>query len=402
MALFNYKAIDPRGKAIMGQLEAVNVIDLELRLKRMGLDLIAGAPSRRGRTSFFSSSSVKRSDLINFCFHLEQLSSAGVPMIEGLTDLRDSTENPRFKEVISGVIESIQGGQNLSQSLAIYPDVFNPVFSALIRAGESTGRMAEVLKSLAETLKWEDELAAQTKKLAMYPAFVGSIVLAVTLFLMIYLVPQMVGFIRSMGQKLPFHTELLIMVSDFMVHYWWVVIISPIALFMTVKFLAATRPDVRYKLDQIKLDLPLIGPILRKIILSRFASIFALMYSSGITILDSIRSSEETAGNVVIREGLRVAGQQIADGKNVTTAFQDVGLFPPLVIRMLRIGETTGALDTALLNVSYFYNREVKESIDKIQAMIEPALTIVLGAILGWVMLSVLGPIYDTIGKIKI
>jgi type IV pilus assembly protein PilC len=402
MALFNYKAIDTRGKAIMGQLEAVNVIDLELRLKRMGLDLIAGAPSRRGRTSFFSAAAVKRSDLINFCFHLEQLSSAGVPMIEGLTDLRDSTENPRFKEVISGVIESIQGGQNLSQSLAIYPDVFSPVFSALIRAGESTGRMAEVLKSLAETLKWEDELAAQTKKLAMYPAFVGSIVLAVTLFLMIYLVPQMVGFIRSMGQKLPFHTELLIMVSDFMVHYWWVVIITPIALFMTIKFLAATRPEVRYKLDQLKLDLPLIGPILRKIILSRFASIFALMYSSGITILDSIRSSEETAGNVVIREGLRVAGQQIADGKNVTTAFQDVGLFPPLVIRMLRIGETTGALDTALLNVSYFYNREVKESIEKIQAMIEPALTIVLGAILGWVMLSVLGPIYDTIGKIKI
>jgi type IV pilus assembly protein PilC len=402
MALFNYKAIDTRGKAIMGQLEAVNVIDLELRLKRMGLDLIAGAPSRRGRTAFFSASAVKRSDLINFCFHLEQLSSAGVPMIEGLTDLRDSTENPRFKEVISGVIESIQGGQNLSQSLATYPDVFNPVFSALIRAGESTGRMSEVLKSLSETLKWEDELAAQTRKLAMYPAFVGSIVLTVTLFLMIYLVPQMVGFIKSMGQQLPFHTLALIAVSDFMVHYWWVVISAPIVIVMTIKFLAATRPEVRYKIDQIKLDLPLIGPILRKIILSRFASIFALMYSSGITILDSIRSSEETAGNVVIREGLRVAGQQIADGKNVTTAFQDVGLFPPLVIRMLRIGETTGALDTALLNVSYFYNREVKESIDKIQAMIEPALTIVLGAILGWVMLSVLGPIYDTIGKIKI
>ena len=402
MALFNYKAIDTRGKAIMGQLDAVNIIDLELRLKRMGLDLIAGAPSKRGRTSFFSASSVKRSDLINFCFHLEQLSSAGVPMLEGLTDLRDSTENPRFKEVISGVIESIQGGQNLSQSLGLYPDVFNPVFAALIRAGESTGRMAEVLKSLADTLKWEDELAAQTKKLAMYPAFVGSIVLTVTLFLMIYLVPQMVGFIKGMGQALPFHTLLLIAVSNFMIHYWWVVIAAPFVLFFTIKFLAATRPGVRYKIDQIKLDLPILGPILRKIILSRFASIFALMYSSGITILDSIRNSEETAGNVVIREGLRVAGQQIADGKNVTSAFQDVGLFPPLVIRMLRIGETTGALDTALLNVSYFYNREVKESIDKVQAMIEPALTIVLGAILGWVMLSVLGPIYDTIGKIKI
>jgi type IV pilus assembly protein PilC len=145
-----------------------------------------------------------------------------------------------------------------------------------------------------------------------------------------------------------------------------------------------------------------VGPILRKIILSRFASVFALMYSSGITILDAIRSSEETAGNLVIQEGLRAAGQQIGEGKNVTAAFQDVGLFPPLVIRMLRVGENTGALDTALLNVSYFYNREVREGIGRVQVMIEPALTIVLGLILGWVMLSVLGPIYDTISKIKI
>jgi len=144
------------------------------------------------------------------------------------------------------------------------------------------------------------------------------------------------------------------------------------------------------------------GNIMRKIILSRFASTFALMYSSGITVLDAIRSSEETAGNVVIQEGLHLAGQEIAEGKSVTNAFTDVGLFPPLVIRMLRVGETTGALDKALLNVSYFYNREVRESIGKIQVMIEPALTVFLGLILGWVMLSVLGPIYDVLTKVKL
>jgi type IV pilus assembly protein PilC len=126
------------------------------------------------------------------------------------------------------------------------------------------------------------------------------------------------------------------------------------------------------------------------------------MYSSGITILDAIRSSEETAGNAVIQEGLRMAGQEISEGKTVTAAFEDVGLFPPLVIRMLRVGETTGALDRALLNVSYFYNREVRESIARVQVMIEPALTVFLGVILGWVMLSVLGPVYEVITRIKI
>jgi type IV pilus assembly protein PilC len=158
---------------------------------------------------------------------------------------------------------------------------------------------------------------------------------------------------------------------------------------------------VEHAIDRYKISAPLIGPILRKIILSRFASSFAMMYSSGITVLDAIRSCEEIMGNKPMEQALRSAGQQIAEGKNLTAAFQDLGLFPPLVIRMLRIGENTGALDTALLNVSYFYNREVRESIGKVQAMIEPALTLLLGALLGWVMLSVLGPVYDSISKMK-
>jgi type IV pilus assembly protein PilC len=126
-----------------------------------------------------------------------------------------------------------------------------------------------------------------------------------------------------------------------------------------------------------------------------------MMYSSGITVLDAIRSCEEIVGNKPLENALRIVGQQIAEGKNMTAAFQDIGLFPPLVIRMLRIGENTGGLDTALLNVSYFYNREVREAIGKLQALIEPALTVVLGLILGWVMLSVLGPVYDSISKMK-
>ena len=272
---------------------------------------------------------------------------------------------------------------------------------SLIRSGEQTGKLSEVLKSLAETLKWEDELAQQTKKILLYPAFVGSIVLLVTLFLMIYLVPQMVGFIKNMGQDLPLSTRLLIHVSDFFVGYWWAVIAAPFVLWFGFRAAAKANPAVAYAIDDLKLRVPYVGPILRKIILSRFASSFAMMYGAGITVLDAIRSSEEIVGNRPLENALRAAGQQIAEGKGLSAAFTDVGLFPQLVIRMLRIGENTGALDRALLNVSYFYNREVKEGIDRVQAMIEPAMTVLLGAILGWVMLSVLGPIYDTISKMK-
>ena len=400
MPLYTYKAIDAQGKAILGRVDAGNLFDLEQRLSRMGLDLVTGAPSRE-KSRLIGGARVKRQELINFCFHLEQLTSAGVPIVEGLVDLRESIENIRFREVVAGLIETIEGGKGLSQALADYPEVFSKVFVSLVRSGEQTGKLPDVLKSLSESLKWEDELSAHTKKILMYPAFVGSIVVLVTFFLMIYLVPQMTGFIRNMGQEIPLQTRILIQVSNFFVNYWWGVAAAPFVLWFGLKAAAKANPAVAYALDDLKLRFPLIGPILRKIILSRFASSFALMYGSGITVLDAIRSSEEIVGNRPLENALRTAGQQIAEGKNLTAAFTDVGLFPALVIRMLRIGENTGALDRALLNVSYFYNREVRESIGKIQAMIEPAMTLVLGLILGWVMLSVLGPVYDTISKMK-
>jgi type IV pilus assembly protein PilC len=400
MPLYTYKAIDAGGKSVIGRVDAGNVFDLEQRLSRMGLDLVTGAPTEQ-KSRLIGGSKVKRQDLINFCFHLEQLAGAGVPIVEGLIDLRESTENLRFREVVGGLVETIEGGKSLSQALADYPEVFSKVMTSLVRSGEQTGKLPEVLMSLAETLKWEDELSAQTKKIMLYPAFVGSIVLLVTFFLMIYLVPQMVGFIRNMGQEIPLQTRILIHVSNFFVGYWWAVLASPFALWYGLRAAAKYNPAVAYALDDLKLRVPLIGPVLRKIILSRFASSFAMMYRSGITVLDAIRSSEEIVGNRPLENALRSAGQQIAEGKGLTMAFTDVGLFPPLVIRMLRIGENTGALDKALLNVSYFYNREVRESIGKVQAMIEPAMTLVLGAILGWVMLAVLGPVYDTISKMK-
>src|SRR5262245_4936511 len=263
MPLFSYKAIDAQGKSVVGRVEAVNLFDLEQRLVRMGLDLVSGAPSSQ-RTRLIGGSRVTRQDLINFCFHLEQLSTAGVPLLEGLNDLRESVENPRFREVVSGLIESIEGGRNLSGSLAEYPEVFSKVFISLVRSGEQTGKLSEVLKSLSESIKWEDELAAQTKKIIMYPAFVGSIVLVVTFFLMIYLVPQMTGFIRNMGQEIPLQTRMLIVVSNFFVAYWWLVLAAPFAAWAALKFSAARNPAVQYAIDRYKISAPLIGPILRK------------------------------------------------------------------------------------------------------------------------------------------
>lgn len=311
-------------------------------------------------------------------------------------------DNPRFREVLASMIESIGGGKTVSEAMLEHPSVFDEVFVSLIKTGEDTGQLPDVLKSLAESIKWQDELAAQTKKLIMYPAFMGVVVVAVTFFMMIYLVPKMVGFIKNMGQQIPLQTKILIATSDIFVNYWYLVIGIPVVIIAALNVAILTNTEARRRFDAFKLAIPLVGDILRKIILARFADIFAMMYGSGISILDSIKATEKIVGNVVMREALEEVGRQIADGKNVTAAFQSVGLFPPLVLRMLRVGEATGALDRALMNVSYFYNRDVKESIARVQTMIEPVMTMIVGLLLGWVMLSVLGPIYDTISKIKI
>ncbi|HEV2611810.1 MAG TPA: type II secretion system F family protein [Noviherbaspirillum sp.] len=401
MARYAYQSMNAAGKMVRGTMEAANLPDLELRLKRMELDLIdcklqgqKAFRQRRGKVS--------RKDLINFCFYMEQLSGAGVPMLEGLGDLRDSMDNPRFRGVVADLIENIEGGAQLSEAMGRHPHIFDKTFTSLVTAGEQSAEITEVFRNLADNLKWQDELASQTRKVLMYPTFVGTIVLGVTVFLMIFLVPQLTGFIKSMGQDLPFHTRALIFVSNVFINYWYAVLATPVMLFIGIKLLLHNSAEARYKAAGYKLRIPLIGPILYKIILARFATFFALLYASGITILDCIRLCEEIVANEVVANGLRRARQAISDGQGVTAAFQSIEIFPPLVIRMLKVGEATGSMDTALRNVSYFYNREIKEMIEKVQSLIEPVMTVILGLILGWIMLSVLGPIYDTISKVKV
>ena len=400
MASYAYRAINAQGKSTQGRQNAANVIDLEMRLKRDGLDLIDAREA--SYASRLSRKKVKRSELISFFFNLEQLTRAGVPLLECLADLRDSLSDARFREIIAAIVEAIESGKKLSQAMAEHPDAFDKIFISLIRAGEDSGRLAEVFAFITASLKWQDEMASHTKTILIYPVLVGTIVIAITAFLMMYLVPQLVSFINSMGQAIPLQTRLLLATSWFFVQYWYVLLIVPVISVIGATSLLKTSATARFKFDQFKLKIWLIGPILHKIMLARFANTFAMMYGSGISILDCIAAARDVVNNVAVARALEQVASEIEAGKNLTQSFQNTGMFPPLVIRMLKVGETTGALDAALLNVSYFYDREVKESIKKVQILIEPTLTIVLGALLAWVMLSVLSPIYELIGKIKI
>ena len=399
MSAFAYRAVDGSGRLMRGELAAASETELDSRLLQIGLQLVTCRPLSK-RRQHAAGTNVNRRELITFCFHLEQAQRAGLPILEALRDLRDGTTNDAFRSVLASISLAVEGGKGLSDSMADFPATFDRVFIALVRAGEKSGELAQVLGRMTETLKWQDELVSQTKKLLMYPAFVGIVVGAVVFFLMIYVVPQMGQFLKTMGQEMPLHTKALIATSDFVVNYWYLLIAGPVLFVVVANSLIKRDLRFRRAFDSFKLRAWLIGPILQKIIMSRFATYFQIMYVSGITIVDALKTSRELAGNVVIAEALDKVSGFVAEGNSLSAGIGKAGLFPPLVVRMVRMGEDIGKLDEALQNVTYFYNREVGESVDKLQTLIEPAMTVILGLILGWVMLSVLGPIYDTIGKL--
>lgn len=400
MEAYRYKAINAQGRVLQGRVDAVNPADLETRLARMGLDLVnfRELPSRNRNVT---GRGIERIDLITFCFHLEQLVRAGVPILEGLSDLRDTVDNRRLREVTAAMIEGIEGGKNLSQAMADFPFVFSPVFVSLIRAGEESGQLTRVLAKIIENLKWQDEQAAYTKQILTYPAIVTVFIFLALFFLMMFVVPKLVSFLATMGQALPLQTRALIATSKFFTEYWYLVLFLPLAGTIGGVLAFKTNPRFAEWFDDLCLNLPLIGPVLKKLIVTRVCNVFSIMYSSGITVLECVRTTENVAGNRAVANAMREAGRMIADGGGISRSFAATGLFPPLVIRMLRVGENTGALENALDNVSYFYTRDVAESVQRLQAMIMPIITIALGAVLFWIIAAILGPIYDSFTKIN-
>lgn len=399
MPLFQYKAIDASGKFITGSLDAGNTNDLELRLEKMDLDLVTFKQKEPG-SDLFGRNKIGRRGLINFSFYLEQLTRAGVPILEGLADLRDGEDNPTFRDVITGLIEAIEGGNSFSQALALYPKIFDDVFISLIRVGERSGRMSHVLVDITETLKWQDELLGKARKIMTYPAVIGTLVLSVVMFMMIFVVPDIMDAIVGLGGAIPLETRILMATSHFLVDFWYLVLAAPFAIYYILKYFYRTSSSARFKLDGILLKLPIIGTVNEKIKISRFTRYFSLMFASGITVLDAINLSKGVLSNTVLEDGIERAWQQISEGSSISEAFKNIGIFPPLVVRMLRVGESSGQMDKSLNNVSYFFDRDINDSIEKMEPVLQTSLMATIGLIVMWLALSVLDPIYDTIATI--
>lgn len=400
MQKYNYVGINSEQHRVRGQLIAANLPDAERQLAQMGIELLS-LRVKKEAFAFMQRKQVSNKDIITMTFQIEQLLRSGVPLLDILNDMQASFPAGYFRDLLSGLYDSMLNGATFAEALSRYPNDFDEVYISLVAIGEKTGQLEMILHDLGMNMRWQDELESKAKKIMIYPSIVFSVVIMVITFLMLFLVPELVKFIESMGQELGFLTLSLIAVSNYFVHYWHITAVSAIGLFIGFKLLMYRSDVFRKRVHQWQLEMPLVGSILFKLKIARMTSTMAIMYAAGVSLQQIISMAGKVVGNDYLFDHLKEVERLILDGNSIANSFTSVNIFPPLILKLIKVGETTGRMDEALRNISYFYDREAKELIEKVEPAIEPIITLILAVLVAWVMMATLGPVYDIMGNIR-
>lgn len=415
---FSYKALRD-GKSITGIAEAANKEALVATLIKQGIrPLVVKVDNSKGgiaKMSFGGPKKVKLADLMIFTRQLSTMISAGVPLARSLSALAADSESPYLREVITSITKDVEGGASLGDAFAKYPNVFSEVFVNMIRAGENGGILDEILKRLATQVEQDASIRKKIKSAMMYPVVILSVTVIAFFGIMLFIVPKIGSILLSLGgpnAKLPSYTRALLSISNFCVHNTIVHAIPglgalplisklPNLLFILAILGVATiylrryikTPEGKYKFHALLLRTPIIKVIILKIAIARFSRTFASLMSSGVSVLDALSVTGGAIGNKVIEAELKAAAQEVKNGKQLSEPLSHSKHFPPIVSQMLAVGEETGQIDTVLVKVADFYEEEVSTMIDGLAAIIEPIMIIFLGAGVGLIAASVMGPI---------
>lgn len=349
MPFYSYVAINENGKKVRGSVTALNEVDLENKLKDLELDFIS-AKTTSGK-SLFGGGGVDMQDLIFLCIHLEQLERAGVPLLDSLSDLRDTADSLRLKNLMADIYEAVQGGSMLSEAMAEHPKVFNNVFTGLVSAGEKTGQLAEIFGHLSHHLKWVHDIRNKVKKALYYPVFLLVLMMGITALMMMFVVPKLSAFLKAQDFNLPLYTKALIVTSDIFANYWYLVFGLPILAFATFRLLLRVSDSASYAWDEIVLSLPIIGSVVTKVELARFSHFFAITFQSGVGMLECLEIARNVVRNRVIRQSVLSARKSVSEGSSLTNALRSTGRFPSLVLRMFKVGEDSGNMELSLIHI---------------------------------------------------
>jgi len=393
MPLYNYIVKSGDGQTVQGSMEAANEGDVINELRSKGFLIVEVKRGGKSSTKTMRAKKVVLNDLVTFTRQMATMIDAGLPLLQSLQVMIDQMDNLNFKAIIEQVSENIEAGATLSEAMAKHPKAFDTLYCAMIRVGEASGMFAEILNKVANYLEEASRLIRKVKSAMVYPMVVSGMAVVITLFLLIKIVPVFGEIFSGFGAELPAPTRFVMNLSDLVRKYFLGIALAMVVIFIGCKMFYKT-PKGRMFFDTLQFKLPIFGPIFKKSSLSRFTKTLGTLVSSGVPMVQSMEIVESVAGNATIEYAIHEATKKIIAGEGIAPPLAEAGIFPPLVVRMIDVGEKTGKLDVMLGKISDFYDDQVNNAVSALTSLIEPLLIAFLGVVVGGLVICMFMPIF--------
>jgi type IV pilus assembly protein PilC len=394
MPTFEYAARELSGKQVSGTLDAQNIDAVRRSLREKGLIVTnVNLSARKVVEKKKRGSKVKLDDLIIFSRQLATMQAAGLQLIEALDILGEQVENKTFAEVIKTVQKDVEGGASFTEALEKHPKAFSKLFCSMIRAGEASGMLDTILDQLAKYLEKAGSLQRKVKSAMIYPIAVTCVAIIVVLVLIIKVVPVLAEVFEDFDAELPKPTQFVVSLSHILGTYFPYITIGFVAVLFVVARYYKTNSG-RYNIDKLMLNLPVFGPLLQKVAISKFARTFSTLSRSGVNIIPALEIVASTSGNKVIEDAISSVSKSIQEGKNIARPLKEANVFPPMVVRMVDVGERTGSLEEMLSKIADFYDDQVDAAVAGLTSLIEPMLIAFLGVVIGGIVIAMFLPIF--------
>lgn len=394
-SMFLWEGTDRKGTRIKGKTEAQNEAMIKTMLRKQGIN-----PVRvRKQSNLFGlggkrKKKIKAADIAIFARQLSTMMIAGVPLVQSLDIIANGAENPTLAEMVQDIKSEIEGGSTLAESLAKHPDHFDDLFVNLVEAGEKSGALEALLDKIATYKEKTEAIKAKVRKAMFYPASVIAVAIIVMGILLYFVVPQFQSLFQGFGADLPAFTLLVIGLSEFVQSYWWAIIGSIIATVMVMARVHKKSRKFRRFIDRVMLRLPVVGDILYKSAVARFARTLSTMFAAGVPLVEAMDSVARASGNIVFEEAILQMREQVAAGQQLQLAMSNTALFPSMAVQMVAIGEESGSLDAMCSRVADFYEAEVDNQVDALSSLLEPLIMAVIGVLVGGLVVAMYLPIF--------
>lgn len=394
MQTFLWEGKDKRGKVMKGERVGRNEMLIKAELRQMGIT--PGRVKRKPKPLFGATGSrIKPKDIAVFTRQLATMLYSGIPLVQSFGIIGHAAENPRLKKLITDLRNSVESGSTLHEALAKHPVYFDDLYVNLVQAGEDAGVLDQVLNSIAGYKERIESIKGKIKKALFYPAAVVSVAIGVTALLLIMVIPQFEEVFKNFGADLPAFTRMVISASEFMQQRGWLLLIGGGAAIYGIVQLRKRNRRFGHFIDRMSLKLPIIGSVLEKSALARFASTLSTTFAAGVPLVDALKTVAGATGNIVYEDAVNQIRDDVATGHSLQLAMQQTGVFPPMVIQMTAIGEEAGSLDAMLDKVASFYEEEVNNTVDALSSLLEPIIIVIVGVLVGGLVVAMYLPIFQ-------